>query len=100
MDLIVLFALLIIVIFFFKKLDSVVYFIAIVDIFLRIANFLKTNIFSSEIQKFINTYLPSSIPTVINNWTSGILNEVLIWLFVLNFIIFEIYIIKNLLKKR
>lgn len=100
MELIIIFAFLILVLFVFKRFDSLVYFISILDIFLRIINFLKNNITSPEIQKFIGVYMPTSLPDVINKYTTGVFNEILIWAFVINFIVFEIYVIRTLLNKR
>ena len=91
MELIIIFVLLVLVLFVF---------IAILDIFLRIVNFLKNNIASPEIQKFINVYMPTSLPSVINKYTSGVFNEIIMWAFVVNFIIFEIYIVRTLLNKK
>lgn len=100
MELVILAVLLIIVFSVFKKFHSVIYFIVIVDIFLRIATFVKQNITIPEVYTFLNKYIPLSIPNMIDKYLSGILNEILIWAYVGIFIIFEHYIIKTFLKKK
>lgn len=99
MELIIIFVFLVVITFVFKKFDTFVYSLAALDIFLRIVNFLKGNLMSAEIYQFINKNFPASIPSLIDKYTNGIFNEVLIWIYVINFIIFEIYIIKKILDK-
>lgn len=99
MELIIIFGLLVIVMFVFKRFDSFVYSLAAIDIFFRIVHFLKNNIASPELQKFVTNNFPASIPSLIDKHTYGVFNEVLIWAYVINFIILEIYIIKALIEK-
>ena len=99
MELIIIFILLVVVMFIFKKFDSFVYSVAAIDIFFRIVHFLKNNIASPELQKFVTNNFPASIPSLIDKHTVGIFNEVLMWVYVINFIILEIYIIKALIDE-
>lgn len=100
MDLVVLLVLIGIVVFIFKRFSSFIYFIAIIDILLRILTFIKLQIMSSELYVFLNKYIPTSIPGILNAYSSGILNTILIWLYVIAMIIFEFYIIKTFLHKK
>ncbi|MBE6144147.1 MAG: hypothetical protein E7169_01040 [Firmicutes bacterium] len=100
MDLVILVVLIGIVVFIFKKFSSFIYFIAIVDILLRILTFIKTQISNYEIYSFLNKYVPTSIPGILNNYSSGILNTLLIWLYVIAMIIFEYYLIRTFIKKK
>lgn len=86
--------------FFVRKINSLVYFIPIIDIGLRIINFLKLNINSIELTNFFNQYVPSSIPNVIDKYTSGFFNEFLMWVYVIIFIIFEIKLIGTFIKRK
>ncbi len=101
-DLIVFVVLLIIVVMFFKRFSSFVFFIAIVDIFLRILAFIKNNIGLRDISILISKYLPESVFDIINRYTANIeiLNICLKWLFVGIMCIFLSYIIKIFLKKK
>ena len=85
---------------FFRKFDATVYFIAVVDIFFRILDFIANNIGVEEISKFIKEYFPSSIPGVITKYTDGILTNILLWIYVILFVAFLFYTVKILWKKR
>ncbi len=101
-DLIILLILLIIVVMFFKRFSSFVFFIAIVDIFLRILAFIKHNIPARDVAALIGKYLPESVFDIINKYTSnmGIVNDILKWCFVGIMCIFLFYITKIFLKKK
>ena len=76
---------------FFKDFKSVIYFIGIVDIFFRLLHKIASLINVKDLNDFLENYIPSSIEAVINNYSSGILNTVLIWLLVLLYIYFLWY---------
>jgi len=99
-DAIVLIICLILVIMFFQRFDSFIYFIAIIDIALRIITFIKNNIGINDISNIIGKYLPESIFDIIDNYTSGILQIILNWVFVIFMIIFLSYITKLFIKKK
>ena len=101
-DVIVLVILFILVIMYFNKFHSFVFFIAIVDIFLRIATFVKDNIPVKDISNLISKYLPESIIDIINKYTSNwdIVNLILRWGYVIIMTIFLYYIIKIFWKKK
>jgi hypothetical protein len=101
-DLIVLIVLIIVVIMFFKRFSSFVFFMAIVEIFLRILTFIKNNIGLPDVAALINKYIPENMFTIIDEYTSTIplLNIILKWLFVLIMAIFLSYIIKIFMNKK
>ncbi len=101
-DLIVLLILLILVVIFFKRFSSFVFFVAIVDIFLRIVTFVKDNIGLKDVSDVIGKYLPESVFAIIDKYTSDIdlLNIILKWFFVGIMGVFLSYIIKIFMKKR
>ena len=99
-DLIVLIVLMVIVVMFFKRFSSFVFLMAIVDIFLRILNFIEENINLPDVSYIIDKYLPDNMFEIINTYTSGTLNSILKWLFVSIMAIFLSYIIKIFLKKK
>lgn len=100
MDLVILIVLIGIVVLIFKKFSTFIYFIAIIDIFLRILTFIKLQLSNFPIYGFLNKYIPASIPGILNAYSSGILNTVLIWLYVIGMMIFEFYIIKSFFRKK
>ena len=99
MDAIIFIILLLAVIFFFKKLSNTVYFIAIIDIFLRILTFIRDNTFK-ELKDFFGKYFPESIPHIISKYTDGVLNTILIWVYVVIMMVFLYYITKIFIKKK
>lgn len=101
MDVVIIMIILGCVVFFFKRTFSgFVYAVGAVDIFLRLLAFLKINLLSGEISNFISTYLPTSIPSLINKYTNGGFNTFLIWVYVGIMVVFEFYIIRTFIKKR
>ena len=83
-DLVILVLLILFVIFFFKDFSCFVYFIALFDILLRI----------------LDNYIPESIPSLLSQYISGLPYTLILWLYILIFIIFEVYIIKIFWKKK
>ena len=101
-DLIILIILLILVLMFFKRFSSFVFFMAIVDIFLRILAFIKNNIGLDDVAHVIGKYLPESVFEIINKYTGSIpiLCTILKWAFVVIMCFFLSYIIKIFIKKK
>ena len=101
-DLVVLIISFILVMMFFKRMSSFVFFVAIIDITLRILAFIKNNIGLPDVANLIGKYLPESIMDIIDKYTSDIslLNIILKWTFVVIMIIFLTYIIKIFWKKK
>ena len=67
-DLIVLILLILVVIMFFKNYQSFVFLIAIIDIFLRILSFIKSNIGLNDVSYIIGKYFPDSIFDIIHTF--------------------------------
>lgn len=99
-DAIILTLCLLLVVMFFQRLDSFVYFVAIVDIALRILTFIKNNLGLPKVSKIISKYLPESIFAIIDTYTDGIVQTILNWLFVIFMTIFLYYITKLFIKKK
>ncbi len=99
-DLVVFIVLILVVVMFFKRFDSFVYFMAIIDIFLRILAFIKNNIGLPDVRALIDKYLPESVIAIINKYTTGLVNTLLQWAFVVIMAIFLSYVIKIFVKKK
>lgn len=100
MDGIVIIVLLIIACVYFRNFSKVVYSIAIVDLFLRIFNYLITNVKIEGITEYLIKYLPSSMPNLIEKYTSGLFANVLIWAYVIVMAIFLFYTVRVFFKKK
>ena len=85
---------------YFKDFKSVVYFIGILDILFRLLHKLIDLINISNLTELIETYIPNSIEAIIDYYSSGILNTVLIWVLFLLYCYFVFYLIKYWLKKK
>ena len=84
----------------FKKFSSFVYYIAAVDIFLRILDFISKNLPLKFLSNFIESYFPDSIRNIIEIYSSGIFEVVFIWLLFVIYCIFDFYIIRTFFKKK
>ena len=98
--LIILVIAIIVVALFFKDFKSVVIFLGMVEVFLRLLHRVALLLKMDVITEFVNKYIPVSLEGVINQYSSGILNTVLIWILILLFIFFEWYMIKYWLGKK
>ncbi len=100
MDLIILVVLIGIVVFFFKQFSSFVYFVMIADIFLRLMHGIAGLLKIVEFTNFVDKYIPASVPGIINTYSTGIFNTLLILGYIILVSIFEFYTIRIFFKKR
>jgi len=100
LDLIILIILIVLVIFCFRSFKTFVYLLGIIEVFLRILNFVATHIKISKISIFIIKHFPTSITSIINKYTNGIVSDVLIWIFVILMFFWLIYLLKYFIKKK
>lgn len=98
MDIVIIFIILLIVALVFKRLDNTIIFFGIIDIFLRIVDFIGNNTVK-ELNNFINKYLPSSIQAIIENYATGTLELVLVWIYVILMALFLYYVFRMLLHR-
>ena len=99
-DLVVLVVLILVVIMYFRRFSSFVYFIGIVDIFLRILTFIKNNIGLPDLSAVIDNYIPESILAIVSNYTDGILYTIIAWAYIVIMVIFLFYNTKFFIKKK
>ncbi len=98
MDILIIFIILIIVALIFKKASNVVIFFGLIDIFLRIIDYIGNNTIN-EINNFINKFFPKSIPNIIGNYSSGVLESILMWGYILLMILFVYFVFKMLIHR-
>ena len=98
MDIVILFIILLIAALVFKKLSNVIISLGLIDIFLRILNYIGNNTIK-EINEFINKVFPSSIPSIISKYSEGLLESILMWGYILLMILFIYYVFRMLLKR-
>lgn len=98
MDIVVIFVILLVVALVFKRLDNTIIFFGIIDVFLRIVDFIGNNTVK-ELNNFINRYLPASIEAIIRGYSSGTLEIVLVWVYVFLMALFLYYVFRMLLHR-
>lgn len=98
MEIVILIIIVLLVAIIFKRLSNTIIFLGLIDIFLRIVDFIGRNT-TKQINTFINKYFPSSIIGIIEKYSSGIVETVLIWLFVVLMIMFLYYVFKMLIRR-
>ncbi|GEM_PF-1536096 len=97
---IIILVILILILLFKRTFSSAIYAIVIVDIFLRLVDFLSSHIkFTGELGNFFNK-IPSSINGVIVSNTSGVFTEILLWVMFVIYVIFLYYVFAYFMKKR
>ncbi len=100
MDLIILLSLIVITIIVFKKFNNVIFLICIIDIFLRLVYKIDSIINLKEVSTIIYKYLPTSILSIINQYSTGIINQLLVWLYIGIYLVFLFLLIKIFFKKK
>ena|SRR5574344_1780035 len=100
MDLVILIALLVIVIAVFRDIKWVTYIIGIIEIFLRLINYIGNNIGIEKFQTFVNNIFSNSIFSIIDKYTTGLINTILTWGLVIFLVWFLIYLILYLFKRK
>lgn len=99
-DLLILVVIVLGIIFLCRKFKNFVYLIACVDILLRILDFIKDNLGIDSLTKFIDKYLPASLPSLINKYTNDTLALIIMWCYIFIMIYFLCCSIKTLWKRK
>ncbi len=100
-DLIIFILLIVLVLAFFRRFDSFVLSVGIIDIFLRILFFIRTNIIIKGLEDVIDRFLPSSVPGIIDRYLDpGVVNTIFKWIYVVIMCIFLYYVIRVFIKKK
>lgn len=90
---------LIAVIIFYKKFNAFVYFVVIVDIFLRVFTYLKLYMLKDGTFDFLGV-IPSSVPNILEGIDMGVMNEIVIYIYLIVYIVFEVLIIKKFINRK
>lgn len=98
MDIVILLIIVLLIAIIFKKVSNTIIFLGLIDIFLRIINFIGNNT-TKEINAIINKYFPSSIEGIICKYSSGIIETILVWGYVILMCMFVYYVFRMLLRR-
>ena len=97
-SIVIIFIILLIVALTLKKVSNVIIVFGLIDIFLRILDYIGKHTIE-EVNNIINKILPDSIPAIISANSKGILCDILMWGYVLLMSLFVYYVFKTLLKR-
>ncbi len=98
MDIIIVLILLIVIALVFKRLDNTIIAFGLIDVFLRIVNFIGNHT-TSGIKTFTNKYFPNSIEAIIRGHSTGSLETILVWLYVILMAMFWYFVLRMLIRR-
>lgn len=100
LDAIIVIALIIASFGWFRRFSKFIYSVAIIDMFLRLMNYIGNNIGIKGFDKWVNNVFPNSIPAIIDKYTNGILSTILQWVYIGIMVFFLFYTIRAFLRKK
>ena len=86
------------IIFSSKNKTNIFIAFGLIDIFLRIMRYLGDHTIK-EVHDLVDRLFPSSIPTIIDNYSSGVLNDILMWAYVFLMCLFFYHVLRLLIKR-
>ncbi len=99
-DAIIVVALIIVAFCWFRRFSKMVYAVAIIDIFLRLINYISTNIGIPGFNTWVKSLFPESIPGLLDNYMNGILLTVFVWIYVFFMVVFLFYVTRTFIRKK
>lgn len=100
MDLIVVVLLITIILIWKRDFIKFVYFLGIIELFFKIVHFIGDNLGLNELNNIVNTYIPTSIFSLLAKYSNGLFYTILCWLLIICFICLEFNLIKYWFKKK
>ena len=99
-DAIVVVALIIVAFCWFRRFSKMVYAVGIIDIFLRLLNYISTNIGIPGFNEWVRSIFPTSIPGLLDTYMDGVLLTVFVWIYVFFMVVFLFYVIRTFIRKK
>ena len=99
-DVIIILALIIVAFCWFRKFSKMVYAVAIIDIFLRLINYISANIGIPGFNGWVKSIFPSSMPGLLDKYMDGILLTVFVWIYVFLMVVFLFYVTRTFIRKK
>lgn len=100
LDVVIVVALVIFAVCWFRRFSKLVYAFAIIDLFLRLIHYVAELFKIKDFTNWVNNIFPRSIPSIMAKYSSGVLYTILIWIYAALMVFFLGYTIKAFLKKR
>ena len=89
---------LIIIALIFKRIDNTIIAFGLIDVFLRIVFFIGNHT-TSGIKAFTNKYFPASIEAILRGHSTGALETILVWIYVILMIMFWYFVLRMLIRR-
>ena len=83
MDLVIILVIIALVVILRRDLKSFIYSLGALEIFFRVIHFIGDHLGIIKLNEFINNYIPDSIKTVLEQYSDGLLESILVWIFVI-----------------
>lgn len=83
---------------FSNKKSNVFIVFGLIDVFLRIMNYIGNHTIDA-VNSIINKIFPNSIGAIITNYSSGVLQDILMWVYVFLMGLFFYHVLRVLLKR-
>ena len=99
-DVIIIVALILFAFCWFRKFSKTVYAVAIIDIFLRLINYISANIGIPGFNGWVTKHFPGSMPGLLDKYMDGILLTIFVWIYVALMVAFLFYITRTFIRKR
>jgi len=77
-----------------------VYAVGIIDIFLRLINYISANIGIPGFKSWVRGIFPSSIPGLLDRYMDGLLLTIFVWIYVCFMVVFLFYSTRTFIRKR
>ena len=97
-DVIIVVALILIAFCWFRKFSKMVYAGAIIDIFLRLLNYISANIGIPGFNGWLTSIFPTSILGLLDNYMNGILLTIFVWIYVFLMVVFLFYVTRTFIR--
>ena len=100
LDAVIVLALVIFAVCWFRKFSKLVYAFGIIDIFLRLIHFIALNLGIKNFTSWVEHIFPKSIPAIIDNYSNGVLYTILLWVYIVLMVFFLGYTIRTFIRKK
>ena len=99
-DVIIVVALIVVAFCWFRKFSKLVYAVGIIDIFLRLINYISANIGIPGFDGWVKSIFPTSIIGLLDKYMNGVLLTIFIWSYVVIMVVFLFYVTRSFIKRK
>ena len=99
-DAVIIIALVLIALCWFRSFPKFIYAFAIIDLFLRLIDYIANHIGVKGFASWVNSVFPNSIKAIIESYTNGLLCTILVWIYIVFMVIFLFYTCRVFIRKK